>query len=129
MDRLQERLELARKALGALQEVIEVRKPSTLERDAILLRFMLAAEAAWKAAQRYLQDRHELEVGSPRESVRTSLEVGLLDGEQAERGLVMMKDRNLIVHTYNDALANEILGRVRGHAEVMKTWLDAMQRG
>ena len=57
MDRLQERLEQASKALQALRELTDVSAPSLVQRDAILLRFMLASEAIWKAAQRYLQER------------------------------------------------------------------------
>lgn len=130
MDRLQERLDLAAEALGALEELTS--KPGTvhtdLERDAILLRFMLATEATWKAAQRFLQERHELEVGSPKESVRVSLEVGLLDDERAERALALLKDRNLVVHTYNEPLAREILSRIGEHARVLKAWLAAMRQ-
>ena len=126
MDRLEERLEQARQTLTALEALVALRNPTDLQRDACLLRLMLATEAVWKAAQRFLQDRHELEVGSPREALRTSLEIGLLDGEQAERGLVLVRDRNLVVHAYNEALAREVLARVPGHAEVLAAWLRAM---
>jgi nucleotidyltransferase substrate binding protein (TIGR01987 family) len=126
MDRLQERLEQAAKALQALRELTDVRAPSLVQRDAILLRFMLASEAIWKAAQRYLQENHDLEVGSPRESVRTSFEVGLLDGDRSEQALVLLKDRNLVVHAYNEALADEVMSRIHAHVEVLGAWLDAM---
>jgi uncharacterized protein YutE (UPF0331/DUF86 family) len=56
-----------------------------------------------------------------------SLEVDLLDGEQAEQALVMMKDRNLIVHAYTDALAEDVCRRIPAHAAILARWLEAMQ--
>ena len=49
MDRFQERIEQADKALAALLELTEVLAPTLVQRDALLLRFMLASEAIWKA--------------------------------------------------------------------------------
>ena len=126
MDRLRERLAQARSALAALRELTGVESPSVVQRDAMLLRFMLASEAVWKTSQRFLQQEHGLEVGSPRESVRASLQVGLLDGERAERALELMRDRNLIVHTYNEELAQQVLARIPGHALVLAAWLESL---
>ena len=38
-----------------------------------------------------------------------------------------MRDRNLIVHTYNEELAEEVLQRLPSHASVLKAWLQALQ--
>jgi nucleotidyltransferase substrate binding protein (TIGR01987 family) len=128
MDRLQERLEQARRALADLQELTRLSEPSDVQRDAILLRFMLATEAIWKAAQRYLQDEHEIEVGSPREALRSTLVVGGVDELQAEGILLLLRDRNLIVHAYNEQLALEVLGRIPGHSELLEAWLTGLRR-
>jgi hypothetical protein len=55
-----------------------------------LLRFMLATEAIWKAAQRHLQEEHEIEFGSPREALRSTLAVGGVDAAQAE-GILLLR--------------------------------------
>jgi len=128
VDRFQERLEQARKALASLQELTRLRQPSLVQCDAILLRFMLATEAIWKAAQRHLQEEHEIEVGSPRETLRSTLAVGGLDAEQAEQILLLLRDRNLIVHAYNEKLAAEVLGRIPGHAKLLEAWLAGLRR-
>lgn len=128
MDRFQERLEQAQKALSALQELTQLLQPSLVQRDAILLRFMLATEAIWKAAQRHLQEEHEIEVGSPRETLRSTLAVGGVDAEQAEKILLLLRDRNLIVHAYNEKLAAEVLGRIPGHARLLEAWLVGLRR-
>ena len=129
MDRFQERLDQAEKALEALLELTKLAQPTILQRDALLLRFLLATEAVWKSVQRYLQEKHGIEIGSPRESVRSSLEVGLLNGDQAEKALELMRDRNLIVHTYNEELAESVLRRIPAHASILKAWLQALQAG
>ena len=40
----------------------------------------------------------------------------------------MVDDRNLSVHTYNEALAEAIFDRLDEHAQVMAVWLDEMER-
>lgn len=128
MDRFQERLEQAQKALAALQELTALSQPSIVQRDALLLRFMLATEAIWKAAQRHLQEEHEIEAGSPRETLRATLAVGGVDGEQAERILLLLRDRNLVVHTYNEKLAAEVVSRIPGHVKLLEVWLAGLRR-
>jgi hypothetical protein len=56
VERLTERLAVARRALGTLQEVLNLQHPSRVERDAAIQRFEYTCEAVWKAAQRYLQE-------------------------------------------------------------------------
>lgn len=41
----------------------------------------------------------------------------------------MVADRNLTVHTYNEALANRIYDRLPGYAGLMGAWLAAVERG
>ena len=128
MDRFEERLDQARKALAALHELTALRQPSVVQRDALLLRFMLATEAIWKAAQRHLQEEHEIEVGSPRETLRATLAIGGLDAEQAEKVLLLLRDRNLVVHTYNEKLADEVVSRIPAHAVLLEAWLVGLKR-
>lgn len=42
--------------------------------------------------------------------------------------LRMAQDRNLTVHTCQEALANEIRDRLPGHASLMAKWLDAIEQ-
>lgn len=100
MERLKERLAIARRALSTLQELLYLEAPSRVERDAAIQRFEYTTEALWKAAQRYLQEVEGISVGSPKGSIRSSWDVGLLTDEQAVIGLEMIDDRNLTVHTY-----------------------------
>jgi hypothetical protein len=57
MERLIERLGIARRALNALQEAIDRGLSDAIVRDAAIQRFEFTFEATWKAAQRFLPDR------------------------------------------------------------------------
>lgn len=127
MERLKERLAVARHALSTLQELLLLAQPSRVERDAAIQRFEYTCEAVWKVAQRYLLEVEGLSVGSPKGSVRASRDVGLLDDEQATVGLEMIDDRNLTVHTYNEAVAEDIYSNLPRYADLLATWLAMME--
>ena len=127
MERLKERLAVARRALGTLQEILAVEHPSRVERDAAIQRFEYTCEAVWKAAQQYLQEIEGLRLGSPKGSIRASRDVGLVTDEQATVGLEMIDDRNLTVHTYNESLAEAIYRQLPLYSDFLAVWLTAME--
>ena len=47
--------------------------------------------------------------------------------DDAAAALLMVDDRNLTVHTYNEDLAHEIAARLPEHAALLRTWLVQMQ--
>jgi nucleotidyltransferase substrate binding protein (TIGR01987 family) len=125
LERLKERLGLARKALATLVDALG--EPKTpLSRDASIQRFEYTFETAWKAAQAYLATVENLQPGSPASAIRGCHQTAVLTEEQARAALRMAKDRNPTVHTYNEALAEEIYGRLPGHAELIEEWLRAI---
>jgi nucleotidyltransferase substrate binding protein (TIGR01987 family) len=125
MERLSERLAVARKALATLVEAIQARK-TRLNRDASIQRFEYTYETVWKTAQNYLSVVEQLTLGSPSAVIRGCFQAQLLDEEQARAAMRMAQDRNLTVHTYNEALAEEIYARLPAHAQLMEEWLKAM---
>jgi len=127
VERLKERLAVARRALSTLQELLLLAQPSRVERDAAIQRFEYTCEAIWKAAQRYLLEVEGLSVGSPKGSIRASRDVGLLNDGQTTVGLEMIDDRNLTVHTYNEALAEDIYSHLSQYADLLAGWLAAME--
>ncbi len=57
MERIKERVEIARKALSTLRELTDKRDIlSMIERDAAIQRFEYTFETAWKAAQLFLAE-------------------------------------------------------------------------
>lgn len=127
MERLEERLAVARRVLGTFQELLDIQYPSRVERDAALQRFEYTCEAVWKAVQRYLQEVEGISIGSPKGSIRASRDVGLISDEQTTLGLEMIDDRNLTVHTYNESLAEEIYRQLPSYADFLALWLAAME--
>lgn len=127
MERLKERLATAQRVLGTLRELAGLPRPSPIERDAAIQRFEYTFEACWRAVQRYLLVVDGISAGSPKAGVRASREVGLLSDEQAVVGLEMVDDRNLTVHTYNEAVAQRIYGNLQPYATLLADWLSAME--
>ncbi len=127
MERVKERIALAQRALGTLKKLPLNQPVDDVIRDAAIQRFEYTFEATWKAAQFFLREIEGLDVNFPKGVIRASLRVGLLDEAQARLGLQMVDDRNLKVHTYNEALAQAIFSRLSSYTELMDHWLKAMK--
>lgn len=126
MASLSQRLQAAEKALASLQILTGVTQPDAIERDAAIQRFEYSVEAIWKVARHYLLEREGIDRASPKSVARACHEVGLLDSDATSHALEMVDDRNLTAHTYNEALAQRIFGRLPGHAALLETWLSKM---
>lgn len=126
MDDLARRLALAGRAVASLRELVGKDRPSPVERDAAIQRFEYSVEAVWKAARGALLIGHGVEANSPKSVVRACAQNALLDEVIARAAMEMIDDRNLTVHTYNEALANEIYARLAKHCSVLESWLDVL---
>lgn len=126
MGRLNERIEAAKKAMSAFQEVMRIETPTAIERDAAIQRFEFTFEAVWKAAKQVLFEREGIDAGSPKGVIRSCREVGILTEDQTITALEMVDDRNLTVHTYNEKLAAEIYSRLRNYRDILNSWLDGL---
>ena len=126
MGRLTERIATAQRAVATLNELAGKATLTAVERDALLQRFEYSVEAVWKAAQLYLREAEGLDVGSPKAAARASLQTQLLDEAQSRAALLMIEDRNLTVHTYEETLAQQIAGRVPAHAGLLSAWIEAV---
>jgi nucleotidyltransferase substrate binding protein (TIGR01987 family) len=119
------RVALAQRAVTTLESVLHEPK-SELVRDAAIQRFECSFEAVWKATQRYLRDIEGVEAASPAAAIRAAHAIGLLDEPSARLALEMLGDRNLTVHTYNEALAEEIFARLPRYAALLASWFAAL---
>jgi nucleotidyltransferase substrate binding protein (TIGR01987 family) len=126
VERLRERLNLAERALATLDEVQALALPAAAERDITIMRFIYTFEASWRALQRYLNLVEGVDAETPKSCMRGARDAGLLSDEETEMALVMVDDRKLTVHTYNEELAEQIVGRMAGHVAMMRSLLAAM---
>jgi len=127
MDRLDERLKVALLGLTTLEELVGKSPVSKIERDAAILRFEYTSEAAWKAGQAFLREHEGLDRGSPKGVIRAFLQVGKFGEADAQLAMDMIDDRNLAVHTYNEALADAMNQRLESYAQLMGKWIGAMK--
>jgi nucleotidyltransferase substrate binding protein (TIGR01987 family) len=127
-DLVNERIQIAQQALSTFQELAGKEQVSAVERDAAIQRFEYTFEAVWKAAQRYLLIREGIDAGSPKAVIRACWQSGILDEAIARQALTMVDDRNLTMHTYNEALAQLIYSHLGGYANLLNQWLLAMQK-
>jgi len=109
MERLQERVDLAQRALETLRKLPLDQPVDDVTRGAAIQRFEYTLEAVWKAAQLFLRETEGIMANSLKAVVRTSFRAGLIDEAQTRLGLQMVDDRNLTAHTYNEALAQAII--------------------
>lgn len=126
MERLQERLMAAKKALSSLSELVVIEHPNNVERDAAIQRFEFTFEATWKAAKQYLFDIEGIDIGSPKGVIRSCREVNLFSDEETILALQMVNDRNLTVHTYNEELAVKIHTNIYDYFPLLTFWLNRM---
>jgi nucleotidyltransferase substrate binding protein (TIGR01987 family) len=90
-----------------------LREPSTpIVRDACIQRFEFCFELAWKAIQESLRSEGR-ECTSPRSCFREAFKQGWIESEEAWTRL--LADRNLTSHTYDEALAEAVYGRLESH--------------
>lgn len=103
------------RAVRRLREALQAGSENSLFVDAAIQRFEFCVELAWKALQGVLERDHGIAVASPKPAFQEAFRVGLFDDEAT--WLSMLRDRNLTSHTYREALAREIHGRLPAYLE------------
>ena len=120
------RLDAAHRALKTFQE-LNLPSDDTIVRDAAIQRFEYTFEATWKAAQAVLREQFGVALASSKPVIRASLENGLLNEDEARLALAMVDHRNLTAHTYNEALAQEIMAALPAYRELFTKWQERLE--
>jgi nucleotidyltransferase substrate binding protein (TIGR01987 family) len=103
------------RAVERLREALAA--PATpLNRDAAIQRFEFCFELGWKHLQHTLRFVG-IECSSPRACLKAAFRQGWLEEEP---WLSMLTDRNLTSHTYDEALAQQVYGRLRAHLPTLE---------
>jgi len=79
---------------------------SELERAGVIQFFEMSFELAWKLMKDYLESQ-QLYVNSPREAIKQSFQIGLIDNGHV--WIDALSDRNRTVHTYDENLAKQMI--------------------
>jgi nucleotidyltransferase substrate binding protein (TIGR01987 family) len=112
------------KAMGRLQEVLSLSRTDVI-RDSAIKRFELCFDLAWKSVKFYAKDQG-VECYSPRDCFKTAFQLKLI--EYDERWLVMIDDRNLTVHLYNEKQANEVYSRLSDYLGLFEKLYQTISR-
>ena len=105
-----ESYETFKKAFSKLKEFIETDNGSEKDKAAIIHAYEYTFELWWKSLQRYLQDFETITEFGPGSTIRNAFQYGLI--EDGQDYMDLLKDRNLIAHTYKENIATEIYQRI-----------------
>ena len=121
---LKDRLNELEKCLKKFEEVLSLEKDDIV-RDSAIKRFELCFELSWKTLKDFLAEEGIL-CRSPRSCLKEAFSMGLIQDE--DEWLSILEDRNLSVHTYDEALAEELYSRFPNHLKAMKELAKAIKR-
>lgn len=107
---LVESYETFKKAYLKLKEFINTDNGSEKDRAAIIHAYEYTFELWWKSLQRYLQDFETITEFGPGSTIRNAFQYGII--EEGLDYMELLKDRNLISHTYKENIAIEIHERI-----------------
>lgn len=107
--RYKQRFENFEKSFLLLKQALDIDEPSIVEKAGVIQFFEIAFELSWKLLKDYLS-YIGYEVKSPREAIKTAFSIELI--AEGRVWLDALFDRNLTVHTYDEASANEIYKRI-----------------
>ena len=105
------------KSLQRLEEILK-EKETIANRDSAIKRFEFTVELAWKCVQKFLREQ-EIVCCSPKECLKEAFKFGLIKDDP--RWIEMLEDRNLTVHAYNEATAEEVYERLSDYLEVFNS--------
>lgn len=79
-------------------------------KEGLIQRFEYTHELAWNVMKDYAEFQGNPNIGGSRDATREALQLKIID--DGEIWMDMIKSRNKTSHTYNEATANEIYGKI-----------------
>lgn len=116
MSKLETKLSNFRNALQRLKEAateLQQRSASDVVRDGVIQRFEFTYELAWKSTKAYLEDIGIVDKLSPKAVIKEAYAQKIILNEQ--NWLLMLQDRNMTSHVYEEEMAQEIAERIIVH--------------
>jgi nucleotidyltransferase substrate binding protein (TIGR01987 family) len=123
-EKLHNQLRLLETAISRLEKAL-AEPIDEFVRDSAIQRFEFTFELLWKSLKTYAEEAG-VEVFSPRDSLRTGFQLGLI--QEHQDWFRMLEDRNLTSHTYNEATAESIYSHLRNYTPLVRSALDELKR-
>lgn len=124
MNKFQAIHEAFKEAIQRLDESLKQPKNEFM-RDSAIKRFELVFDLSWKSMKAFLEDKG-VTCASPLGCLKESYRQGLVAYDERLTGLV--KIRNKTVHTYNEALAEEVYAALPDALQVFRIIADAIDK-
>lgn len=135
MDKLEEKNQQLLQALDSLnisirayknllkkenQDLENLAEISRIYRDSVIQRFEYCSELFWKYLKRYLEHVSvPVEIIAPVPVIRSAYAAGILNDQEGEGALEMIKDRNKTSHIYKEEIAELLAQKIPQHYELM----------
>ena len=100
-----------KKAYEKLQEFLNTDNGSEKDQAAIIHAYEYTFELWWKFLQKYLEITETTTEHGPGSTIRNAFQYGILDDGQ--KYMDMLRDRNLIEHTYKESTAKDIYENIK----------------
>ncbi len=105
-----QRFENFEKSYLLLKQAVEINNPSIFEKAGVIQFFETTFELSWKLMKDYMEFLG-YEINSPRNAIKQAFSVNLLSN--GELWLDALVDRNLTVHTYDEAVADKVYAKIK----------------
>lgn len=97
-------------------------------RDSLIQRFEFSVDLFWKYLKKYLElIAKQPDINGPGPVIRASFAAGLLDEQNAETALEMIKARNLTSHVYIEKIAEKLSKQVPDFYVLMQSTVDRIK--
>lgn len=106
-----ESYETFKKAYFRLKDFVKTDNGSEKDRGAIINAYQYTFELFWKTLQKYLQQLEMLDEQGPGSVIRTAFQYKIINNGPTY--MQMLKDRNLVTHTYKEDIAEDIHNRIK----------------
>lgn len=123
-DYFEEKLATFEQALNTFKEAL-LDHPSELERDGAIQRFEYCFDLSWKTLKRFLEKLGLMNLNSPRSVFAAAFAENII-ADEVTWSNIMLK-RNASVHTYNQALAENLFALLPEYYEAMQSLLLKMK--
>ncbi len=100
-----------KRAYLRLKEFIDTDSKTEKDRAAIIQTYGYTFEQWWRVLQKYLQYNEMVTEFGPSDTIRTAFQYNIIDNGSIY--MSMLKNRNLITHTYKEDVAEEIYTQIK----------------
>lgn len=122
-----ESYETFKKAFLKLKEFVDTDNGSEKDRGAIINAYQYTFELLWKTLQKYMQQLEMLDELGPGSVIRTAYQYQIID--DGSKFMAMLKDRNLITHTYKEDVAEDIYLNIKDeYIETIENFIEKFDK-